>query len=744
GLNYADKSGYVPAWVSGGWVAQSNADNYSGVWFDGSRVKWVKARYEFFINTSDPVKGVSFLNGSCTAGTKINMKNVPYTYEDIDTYQGVSVNTNTTSKFFYGKPLSSKAPLRTRLGADGFRDFRCSSSVDNKAAITTAGGRNYAFTHVFNGGQYDIYWTGRTADMTFGIDSPGMKLNEPIGSSPGPGMGIYPLNVLSPNSQDFTVTKAVSDADEKDVTKNTLESVNEPYYYTISSPMPYVDLASNFWQSFSFEDQVDTCLNINKVTIYGNNAMGVETDYSSRFNISTTRNLIKAVAKDTKTLSFYQVGVYKIKVDVNIIADMDTLNAHGHITDKKVSIKNMGIVIADTNDGKGENEKESEEVVTEVGLPILSIDKTPKTVTKDIYDSWQYRIMTTQTVKDAIAYNMVIDTGKELPGFEIDYDSIEVIYTDKAGKMQAWKNGKMGEKGVISAGKVYEGNTVISEEGIFENVQHQGGIHSTEPVKIQTTERGFIAYTGIDLEYGHSSGAAVTDPTDSLETIEIVYNTRPVDISLQGKSLDTEANANTKKEDGVEGVHDATKINLPKPVPKIIKSVENKKKYYKVGDTVKYKLDMSVSGAKAFNVMVTDEFQKDGMNIDYTSIKAYLNGKAFSPKKIEKTNRGFVITTGLSMLLTSDKLLVKYSAKIDRKKLLGTKIKNIGIISITGGEDEDEDLIKTYGKLELWLKEGSKDIQTGDMSAIRLFFTLMLISALGYTYYFFQKKKNGL
>ena len=59
--------------------------------------------------------------------------------------------------------------------------------------------------------------------------------------------------------------KTVTDQDEKGVKENTVEHLGENWTYTVEQSIPS-NIPSNFYyDNFSFEDQVESCMKINSI-----------------------------------------------------------------------------------------------------------------------------------------------------------------------------------------------------------------------------------------------------------------------------------------------------------------------------------------------------------------------------------------------------------------------------------------------------------------------------------------------
>ena len=82
--------------------------------------------------------------------------------------------------------------------------------------------------------------------------------------------------------------KTVSDADETNVTNNTVRSLADDWTYLITQKI--AKNANEKYTSFAFKDSIEQCMKINSVKVKADNGK----DVTSWFDVSTVGNEVKA------------------------------------------------------------------------------------------------------------------------------------------------------------------------------------------------------------------------------------------------------------------------------------------------------------------------------------------------------------------------------------------------------------------------------------------------------------------
>jgi fimbrial isopeptide formation D2 family protein/uncharacterized repeat protein (TIGR01451 family)/LPXTG-motif cell wall-anchored protein len=294
-------------------------------------VKEAKVSFEYFV-----------------AGT-----NTPYsvkanlTYNDIDNRQYVGIRPSNVT-YMYADRESKLSYAKV----DGYFVYYAEDHFGNDTSGTPklAMGITYKTTKL---------------DMVFGTNESKADVN------PWSFFGQYAYSMA--NIVPGAPVKLVSDSDEKDVTDNRLKHTAESFTYEVVQPVP-AGLSDNMRYSiFRFEDQIDTCLLIEDVSVR-QEGHGDRTDW---FTITTTGNKVVAAAKESalENEDFYGGGArndteftlrIKVKIDPSKSAELKT---HGHYNaagDLLTFENTAGTVIRNNVDTYSQD---TNKVTTRVALP---------------------------------------------------------------------------------------------------------------------------------------------------------------------------------------------------------------------------------------------------------------------------------------------------------------------------------------------------------------------------------------
>ena len=173
-----------------------------------------------------------------------------------------------------------------------------------------------------------------------------------------------------------------------------------------------------------------------------------------------------------------------------------------------------------------------------------------------------------------------------------------------------------------------------------------------------TTNSAYTIHTNANLAKG--------------EYFLVTYKVNLANVKLSGSTLTNVANAAA---DNASKVEDSAKIMVVKPELSITKKAD--KTNYSLGDTVNYtlKVTQTAQNAAAKNVVITDTFDTNLLNVENIKIKD-MKGNVVPNAVITKTEKGFTIQTNAD--LTKDEFFtVTYSATITNNKLSGTSVNNL-------------------------------------------------------------------
>lgn len=327
----------------------------------------------------------------------------------------------------------------------------------------------------------------------------------------------------------------------------------------------------------------------------------------------------------------------------------------------------------------------------QVIAPELAINKTSDKKEYTVGETGHYNVEVVQTKDDAVAKNIHVIDKLDKAGAEIQKDSIKVY---------------------DGAGKLITGDCTITCDGQSYDIQSKVALAKGETMKIQYD----VLFKSSDL-----SG-------------QKVLNTAKAQASNQ-----------KNPEDWVE---DNNEVSLDKPKLSIKKS--SNRVTFKPGETGKYTITVTNKSttATAKNVVVKDNFNKDGVKIQKSSIKIENDGKVVKGAEISCKGNSFVIKTKQDLAPNAD-MVITYKAKFSKKGTYNNtavatsdntdpvKAKNTVKVTKSGVSPKNvtpKNVIKTVTK-------GTKDVKTGDVLGLAVL--VILVAGIGYLGFTVVKRKKS-
>lgn len=327
----------------------------------------------------------------------------------------------------------------------------------------------------------------------------------------------------------------------------------------------------------------------------------------------------------------------------------------------------------------------------QVIAPELAIDKTSDKKEYTVGETGHYNVEVVQTKDDAVAKNIHVVDKLDKAGAEIQKDSIKVYDGE---------------------GKLVTGDCTIKCDGQSYDIQSKVALTKGQTMKIQYD----VLFKSSDL-----SG-------------QKVLNTAKAQASNQ-----------KNPEDWVE---DNNEVSLDKPKLAIKKS--SSRVTFKPGETGKYTITVTNKSttATAKNVVVKDNFNKDGVKIQKSSIKIENDGKVVKGAEISCKGNSFVIKTKQDLVPNAD-MVITYKAKFSKKgtyknTAIATsdntdpvKAKNTVKVTKSGVSPKNvtpKNVIKTVTK-------GTKDVKTGDVLGLAVL--VVLVAGIGYLGFTVVKRKKS-
>lgn len=327
----------------------------------------------------------------------------------------------------------------------------------------------------------------------------------------------------------------------------------------------------------------------------------------------------------------------------------------------------------------------------QVIAPELAINKTSDKKEYTVGETGHYNVEVVQTKDDAVAKNIHVIDKLDKVGAEIQKDSIKVYDGE---------------------GKLVTGDCTIKCDGQSYDIQSKVALAKGQTMKIKYD----VLFKSSDL-----SGQKVLN------------------------SAKAQASNQKNPEDWVE---DNNEVSLDKPKLAIKKS--SNRVTFKPGETGEYTITVTNKSttATAKNVVVKDNFNKDGVKIQKSSIKIENDGKVVKGAEISCKDNSFVIKTKQDLAPNTD-MVITYKAKFSKK---GT-YKNTAVAT-----SDNTDPVKANNKVKVTktgvspknvtpknviktVTKGTKDVKTGDVLGLAVL--VVLVAGIGYLGFTVVKRKKS-
>lgn len=295
-----------------------------------------------------------------------------------------------------------------------------------------------------------------------------------------------------------------------------------------------------------------------------------------------------------------------------------------------------------------------------------------------------------------------------------------------------------------------------------------------EKAEVQEIDNGFIVSTHTDL-----SGSQV---------MKVTYEVTMEKASLAGRKIQNTAAADADNTSPAETTHTVTvpgaekpeepekpedpadPQTTPTPSPVPSKPAEKEEPVLTItkkadrseaepGSTVAYTLEVKNTGnTTARDVVVIDNLKNNKAILQKDTIRAYLQDKGFTPKKLSAVSSGFRMETGQD-LKKGQSLTVTYQVKLD-STIRSSEIRNVASASADNADRTETEYTlyipsngsgtsdpgSTGSTGTTGLKDTSSslkgNVQTGDRSPVKLIVIMGILGAAGLLAYFRGRRKG--
>lgn len=494
--------------------------------------------------------------------------------------------------------------------------------------------------------------------------------------------------------------KSVSDADETNVTNNTVRSLADDWTYSITQKI--AKNANEKYTSFAFKDSIEQCMKINSVKVKADNGK----DVTSWFDVSTVGNEVKATLKNPGSNDeFYKNNSYtmeiNVKMDVPENATEEQLKSlrdrwkeHGHYTEDQKIVKEYNTAYVEVNGQNVITNKPETEVqlsTNEKNEPGLAIKKSVNRYEHQVNDVVHYTVKVSNTNEKADTAYFIIKDASLPDSMAFDFSSVKVSGID-------------------------EKDYTIEQSG-----------------------NGWILKSKGDyaLPYG--------------KTITVEYDATALTAG-NGTCVDNTASTVAA---GIPEMKDDAQVYINSPKVDVVKKAPQTK--YKVGDTVGYKVTITNRNPGTFmrDIVLKDLVKTKGLEIKEGSVAVLVGNKNVTSDldvTYEDDGTGFTVKTpfnlknsdipciGISpykdMNHWTDKIVVTYDATITEEAALESDLENVfsapstpntngdvikddPLIPSGGGEDNEDVKLKAPA-LEITKKSNKSQYAIGEVATYTL------------------------
>lgn len=384
--------------------------------------------------------------------------------------------------------------------------------------------------------------------------------------------------------------------------------------------------------------------------------------------------------------------------------------------DESLSGKSVHNVAVAKGDETPDGEEPKDDNTVTVGKAGLSISKTSDKKEYKVGETAHYTLEVRTTADDFTAENVIIKDVMKQKGANLIAGTVKV-YLDE---------------------KLLDKTEVQELDNGFIAITHTNlsGVQVMKVTYDVTMEKASLA--GRDIQNTASADADNTRPAETTYSVKVPEGKNPENPS---PTVTPAAPTETPSEKG-------------EPVLTITKKTDQTEA--KPGSTVTYTVEVKNTGNEtAKEVVIIDNLKNNKAILQKDTIKTYLQGKSFTPKKISAVSSGFRIETGKD-LEKGQAVQVVYQVKLDAT-IKSSEVRNVASASAQNAERaETEQTLRipsnssenpqNPGNSDSTLKDTSAslkgNVQTGDRSPVKLIVIIGVLGIAGLIAYFSGKGRK--
>lgn len=384
--------------------------------------------------------------------------------------------------------------------------------------------------------------------------------------------------------------------------------------------------------------------------------------------------------------------------------------------DESLSGKSVHNVAVAKGDETPDGEEPKDDNTVTVGKAGLSISKTSDKKEYKVGETAHYTLEVRTTADDFTAENVIIKDVMKQKGANLIAGTVKV-YLDE---------------------KLLDKTEVQELDNGFIAITHTNlsGVQVMKVTYDVTMEKSSLA--GRDIQNTASADADNTRPAETTYSVKVPEGKNPENPS---PTVTPASPTETPSEKG-------------EPVLTITKKTDQTEA--KPGSTVTYTVEVKNTGNEtAKEVVIIDNLKNNKAILQKDTIKTYLQGKSFTPKKISAVSSGFRIETGKD-LEKGQAVQVVYQVKLDAT-IKSSEVRNVASASAQNAERaETEQTLRipsnssenpqNPGNSDSTLKDTSAslkgNVQTGDRSPVKLIVIIGVLGIAGLIAYFSGKGRK--
>ena len=267
------------------------------------------------------------------------------------------------------------------------------------------------------------------------------------------------------------------------------------------------------------------------------------------------------------------------------------------------------------------NDKPEGKSTVPILLPVLTITKNSgkNGTTYNVKDTLPFEVIVKQTTKNAVANDVVVSDRMAIADIDVNIDSVKVYNAN--------------------------GDLLVKDTDYTLINQYDETTHKS----------------GFDIKLASLSNQ-----------IRFTYDAIINNNYVAGKSVSNHVVVTASNNQG-EKPTARSEDSIPEPVLTIEKKAD--RNYYNVGDNAKFTIviTQTTKDARANDVVITDELQQNGFEINYDTVKVSFNENELE-SEINKIENGFVVAVG--NITDKDTVVITYEGKVTSNALSGNDFLN--------------------------------------------------------------------